>query len=95
MDVDTPSKKPAFGAQALVKNEPGEDAAIADAATADDAGAVTPKRARKATVHPNMVDYPSDNDGEAVDGLVETSASEFVPDESFKTGVAVKTEEQQ
>lgn len=95
MDVDTLSKKPASGSQPLVKQEPGEDTAIADAATAADAGRVTPKRARKATVHPDMVDYPSDNDHEVVDGLVETSASEFVPDESFETGVAVKAEEQQ
>ncbi|RMJ27896.1 hypothetical protein PHISP_01239 [Aspergillus sp. HF37] len=91
MDVDTPSKKPASGAQMLVKQEPGEETtAIAGAATASDAGSVTPKRDRKTTAHFNMVDYPSDNDGE-----VETSASEFVPDESFETGVAVKSEEHQ
>lgn len=86
MDIDTPSKKPTSVVQVVVKKEPGERSASADA------NASPPKRARKPAVRSHMVGYTSDNEGqEEVDGQGETSASEFMPDDSFDSG-AVKME---
>lgn len=94
MDFDTPSKKPTAGVQGLmIKAEPDEDsiAAAADAAEDD-----SPKRVRKQASHPDMVGYPSGAEGledsDEVYGQGETSASEFVPDDSFDSGNVVKTE---
>ena len=74
VDVDTPSKKP------VVKAEPGFKVEIE-----------SPKRERKPAVYHGMVGYPSDpEDGGEVkvddEGHGETSASDFVPDDSFDSG---------